>query len=109
VAHCTTQANTPQNSVNAPVLNSLSAATGSWTRPLQYETHRTWFRSAGATVVPSANVSGVRPSNDAWPCRVVVGLKLGKLPFKITAIPEQHMVQEFSARRPNQALHERVG
>jgi RNA-directed DNA polymerase len=39
-------------------------------------------------------------------CRVVVALKLAKLPLKITAIPEQHMVEEFSAHRPNQALHE---
>jgi hypothetical protein len=35
-------------------------------------------------------------------------LELGKLPLKITAIPEQHMVEEFPAHRPNQALHERV-
>src|SRR5215831_3832476 len=42
------------------------AATGSWTRSRQCETQRTWFRSAGATVFPSANVSGVRPSKDAW-------------------------------------------
>ena len=42
-------------------------------------------------------------------CRVVVRLELGKLPFQITAIPEQHLVEEFSARRPNQALHEWVG
>jgi hypothetical protein len=38
------------------------AATGSWTRSLQCETHRTWFNSTGATVFPSANVSGVWPS-----------------------------------------------
>ena len=42
-------------------------------------------------------------------CRVVVGLELAKLPFKITAIPEQHMVEEFSTHRPNEALHEGVG
>jgi hypothetical protein len=41
-------------------------------------------------------------------CRVVVGLEFGKLPFKIKAVPEQHMIQEFSAHRPNQALHERM-
>jgi hypothetical protein len=45
---------------------------------------------------------------------------LSKLPFKmresrwacgasIEGIPEQHLVQEFSAHRPNQALDERVG
>ena len=38
---------------------------GSWTRSLQCETQRTWFRSAGATVALSSNVSGVRPSNDS--------------------------------------------
>ena len=43
------------------------AATGSWTRSLQWETRRTWFRSAGTTVFSPAKVSGVWPSNDAWP------------------------------------------
>ena len=48
-------------------------------------------------------------SRKLTPTRLIeVGLKLGQLPFKITAIPEQHMVQEFSAHRLNQALHERV-
>ena len=42
------------------------AATGSWTRSRQWETQRTWFRSAGATVCPPAKVNGVWPSNDAW-------------------------------------------
>ena len=41
-------------------------------------------------------------------CRVVVGLEVGELPFKITGIPEQHMVEKFSPRRPDQALHEGV-
>ena len=41
------------------------AATGSWTRPRQWETQRTWFRSAEATVCPPAKVNGVWPSNDA--------------------------------------------
>ena len=40
--------------------------------------------------------------------RVVVGLEVGKFPFKITGIPEQHMVEKFSPRRPDQALHEWV-
>jgi len=40
-------------------------------------------------------------------CRVVVGLEVGKLPFKITGIPEQHMVEKFSPHRPDQALDER--
>ena len=38
--------------------------------------------------------------------RVVVGLEVGKLLFKITGIPEQHMVDNFSTHRPDQALHE---
>ncbi len=42
------------------------AATGSWTRSLQWETQRRWLRSAGATVCPPAKVTGVWPSNDAW-------------------------------------------
>ena len=41
-------------------------------------------------------------------CRIVVGLELGKLAFKITGIPEQHLVEEFSPHRPDQALHEGV-
>jgi hypothetical protein len=42
-------------------------------------------------------------------CGIVVSLPLGELPFQITGIPEQHTVEELSARRPDQALHERVG
>src|SRR6266852_8923906 len=42
------------------------AATGSWTRSLQWQTQRTWFRSAGTAVCPLAKASGVWPSNDAW-------------------------------------------
>jgi hypothetical protein len=42
------------------------AATGSWTRSRQWETQRTLFSSARATVCPSAKVNGVWPSNDAW-------------------------------------------
>jgi hypothetical protein len=38
-------------------------------------------------------------------CRIVVHLELGKLPFEITGIPQQHLVEEFSPQRPNQALH----
>ena len=41
-------------------------------------------------------------------CRIVVGLEVGKLPFQITGIPEQHMVEKFSPHRPDQALHEWV-
>ena len=41
-------------------------------------------------------------------CRVVVGLELVKLPFQVTAIPEQHLVEKFAPHRPDQALDERV-
>jgi hypothetical protein len=41
-------------------------------------------------------------------CRIVVSLELGKLPFQITGIPEQHMVEKFSPHRSDQALDERV-
>ena len=40
---------------------------------------------------------------------VVGGLEVGKFPFKITGIPEQYMVETFSPRRADQALHEGVG
>ena len=40
---------------------------------------------------------------------VVVGLEVGKFPFKITGISKQHMVETFSPRRSDQALHEWVG
>jgi len=39
-------------------------------------------------------------------CRVLVGPELGKLPLKITPIPEQHIVQEFSAHCADQTLDE---
>ena len=42
-------------------------------------------------------------------CRVVVPLELGQLPFQIAGMPEQHVVEEFSPHRPDQALHQRVG
>ena len=41
-------------------------------------------------------------------CRIVVGLEVGKLPFKIMGIPEQHMVEKFSPHRADQSLHEWV-
>ena len=41
-------------------------------------------------------------------CRVVVGLEVGQFPFKITGIPEQHMVEKFSPHHADQALHEWV-
>jgi hypothetical protein len=34
--------------------------------------------------------------------------ELGKRPFQITGIPEQHLVEKFSPDRPDQALHEWV-
>jgi len=40
--------------------------------------------------------------------RVVVRLEIGKLPFQVTPIPEQHVIEEFSPRRSDQALHEWV-
>ena len=54
------------NSRPCPSRIRCQAATGSWTRSRQWETQRTWLRSAGATVCPPAKVSGVWPSNDAW-------------------------------------------
>ena len=42
------------------------AATGSWTRSRQWETQRTLFSSARATMCPLAKVNGVWPFNDAW-------------------------------------------
>ena len=42
------------------------AATGSWTKSRQWETQRTLFSSARATVWPPAKVDGVWPFNDAW-------------------------------------------
>jgi hypothetical protein len=38
------------------------------------------------------------------PRRIAVILQLGQFPLQITAIPQQHVVEEFSKRRPNQAL-----
>ena len=40
---------------------------------------------------------------------VVVSLEVAKFSFKITGIPKQHMVETFSPRRADQALHEWVG
>src|SRR5580765_1636947 len=39
-------------------------------------------------------------------CLVVIGLEVGKFPFKITGIPEPHMVEKFSPHRPDQARHD---
>src|SRR5262249_22114670 len=42
-------------------------------------------------------------------CRGVVNLELDELTLQVTAIPKQHVVEEFSPHRPNQALHEWLG
>ena len=42
------------------------AATGSWTKSRQWETQRTLFSSARATMCPPTKVDGVWPFNDAW-------------------------------------------
>jgi hypothetical protein len=52
--------------VTCPSRIRCQAATGSWTRSLQWETQRTLFSSARVTGCPPAKVSGVWPSNDAW-------------------------------------------
>ena len=42
------------------------AATGSWTKSRQWETQRTLFSSARATMCLLAKVNGGWPFNDAW-------------------------------------------
>ena len=42
------------------------AATGSWTKSRQWETERTLFSSARATLCPPAKVNSVWPFKDAW-------------------------------------------
>ena len=54
------------SAVACPSRIRCQAATGSWTRSRQWETQRTLFSSARATVCPPAKVNGVWPSNDAW-------------------------------------------
>ena len=39
---------------------------GSWTKARQWETERTLFSSARATMCPLAKVNSVWPFNDAW-------------------------------------------
>src|SRR3982751_3439076 len=39
---------------------------------------------------------------------VVVGLELSKLAFQVAGIPEQYLVEKFSAHGSDQALDERV-
>jgi hypothetical protein len=40
--------------------------------------------------------------------RVAIGLEVGKFPFQIMGIPEQHLVEKFSSDRPDQAIHKWV-
>ena len=60
------------NTGTAPIFRTCpsrircQAATGSWTKSRQWETQRTLFSSARATVWPPAKVNGVWPFNDAW-------------------------------------------
>jgi hypothetical protein len=63
---------------------------------------------SGHRVSAGEGQRGVALQRRVATCRVVVGLEVGKLPFKITGIPEQHMVDQFSPHRPDQALHEWV-
>ena len=70
----------------------------------------TLFSSARATMWPPAKIDGVWPFNGRVAAYLVVGgLEVGKCPFKITGMPEQHRVETFSPRRSDQALHEGVG
>ena len=39
---------------------------------------------------------------------VVVNLEFSQLPFQVSAVPEQHIIEEFTPHRSNQALDERV-
>ena len=60
------------------------AATGSWTKSRQWETQRTLFSSARATMCPPTKVDGVWPFNDAWlRTSLLVGLEVAKFSFKI--------------------------
>ena len=52
--------------VPCPSRIRCQAATGSWTKSRQWETQRTLFSSARATIWPPAKVDGVWPFNNAW-------------------------------------------
>ena len=56
----------PSSAVACPSRIRCQAATGSWTKSRQWETQRTLFSSARATMCPPAKVNGVWPFNDAW-------------------------------------------
>ena len=83
------------------------AATGRWTRFLQWETQWTWFRSAGHWVSAGEGQWRVTAQRRVRTYRVVVGLELAQLPFQVVGIPEQHMVEKFAPHGPDQALDER--
>jgi hypothetical protein len=63
---------------------------------------------AGHRVSAADGQRRVAPQRRVVAYRLVVGLELPKLPFQITSIPKQHVVEEFASDRPNQASHERV-
>ena len=85
------------------------AATGSWTRSLQWQTQRTRFRSAGTAVYPlGEGQRRMALQRRMAACRIVADLELGTLAFQITGIPEQHRIEKFSPHRPDQTLDEGV-
>ena len=74
----------------------------------QCETQRTLFNSPRATVPAGEGQRRVALQRRVAACCVVIGLEVGKFPFKITGIPEEHKVEKFSPHRADQALHEWV-
>ena len=88
-------------------LYSLSGRDWELNQSLQWETQRTWFRSAQATVGPRTKVSGVWPSNDAGTGRVVISPELGKLPFQIPAF--ENSTWSRNSRRIAQSGVRRTG
>ena len=56
----------PLATLTCPSRIRCQAATGSWTKSRQWETQRTLFSSARATMCPPTKVDGVWPFNDAW-------------------------------------------
>ena len=70
----TTLSRRSQHLTRCPSRIRCQAATGSWTKSRQWETQRTLFSSARATMCPPAKVNGLWPFNDAWlRTSVVVG------------------------------------
>jgi hypothetical protein len=59
--------------------------------------------------VPTSEAQGrVALQRRVAACGIVVNLELSKFAFKITGIPEQHMIEKFSPHRPDHALDEWV-